>query len=67
METNEVDLNVLLACCRRELAFRQRVYPTWVDKGTMKEAKAEKEIELMRQVCDFMVHCVFVACTRNRR
>jgi hypothetical protein len=65
METREVDLNQLLACCRRELAFRQRCYPRWVTKGTLSEKKAEAELELMRQVCDFLTHCLFRAITRR--
>lgn len=67
MEWHEVNLNDLLGCCRRELAFRQRVYPKWVDKGTMTEKKAEGEIELMRTVVEFLVHCVFKAVTRRAR
>jgi hypothetical protein len=65
MQWHEVNLNDLLACCRRELALRQRVYPKWVEKGTMKPKKAEAEIEQMRAVCDFLVHCVFKAVTRG--
>ena len=65
MEWHEINLNDLLGCCRRELAFRQRVYPKWIDKGTMTEKKAEKELELMRQLCDFLVHCVFKAVARR--
>jgi hypothetical protein len=64
MEWHEVNLNDLLACARRELAFRQRCYPRWVDKGTLSEAKAEKEIELQRSLVEFLVHCVFKAVTR---
>jgi hypothetical protein len=67
METNEVDLNVLLACCRRELTLRERVYPKWVAKGTMTEKKAQAELEQMRLVVDFLLHCLFVALTRSRR
>jgi len=67
MEWHEVNLNDLLGCCRRELAFRQRVYPKWVDKGTMKEAKANEEIELMRVVVEFLVHCIFKAVTRRAK
>ena len=67
MEWHEVNLNDLLGCCRRELAFRQRVYPKWVDKGTMKEAKANEEIELMRTVVEFLVHCIFKAVTRRAK
>ena len=65
METREVDLNALLACCRRELAFRQRCYPRWVSKGSLSEKKAEKELELMREMVDFMTHCVFRAVVRR--
>jgi hypothetical protein len=67
MQWHEVDLNDLLGCCRRELALRQRVYPKWVDKGTMSEKKAEQELELMRSVVEFLTHCVFKAVTRNAR
>jgi hypothetical protein len=67
MAWHEVNLNDLLACCRRELNFRQRVYPKWVDKGTMTENKAQAEIELMRSICDFLRHCVFKAVTRGQR
>ena len=62
-----MNLNDLLSCCRRELEFRQRVYPKWVAKKTMKEAKAQAEIELMRSVVDFLVHCVFKAVTRRAK
>jgi hypothetical protein len=65
METREVDLNQLLACCRRELAFRQRCYPKWVAKGALSEKKAEKELELMREVVEFLIHCTFKAVVRR--
>jgi len=66
MQWRDVDLTPLLGCCRRELAFRQRVYPKWVEKGRMSEKKAEEELALMRELVDFMVHCVFKAVTRRR-
>src|ERR1700751_1058157 len=65
MQWHEVDLNALLAWCRRELAFRQRCYPRWIDKGTFSAAKAEREIDLMKTVCEFLVHCVFKAVTQR--
>ena len=65
MEAHEVDLNDLLGCARRELAFRQRCYPQWVAKGTLSEKKAEKELALMRSLVEFLVHCIFKAVTRN--
>ena len=67
MSWHDVYLNDLLGCCRRELALRQRVYPKWVAKGLMREKKAEKEIEQMRTVVDFLVHCVFKAVTRRAK
>ena len=67
MQWHEVDLNDLLACCRRELAFRQRCYPKWVAKGTLSETKAAAELELMQHVVDFLVHCVFKAVTRRAK
>jgi hypothetical protein len=66
MSWHDVDLNPLLKCCQRELAFRTRVYPRMVANGKISEKKAEEEIELMRSVVDFMVHCVFRSITRRR-
>ena len=65
MQWHEIDLNALLGCARRELAFRQRCYPKWVEKGTLTEKKAETELELQRSLIDFLVHCVFKAVTRG--
>jgi hypothetical protein len=39
-----------IACVRREIAMRQRVYPAWVAKGKMKQEKADHEIAAMRAV-----------------
>ena len=33
----------------------------------MTEKKAEKELELMRSVVEFLTHCVFKAVTRNAK
>jgi hypothetical protein len=65
MQWHEVNLNDLLACARHELAFRERVYPKWIDKGTLSANKAAKEIELMRSIEDFLIHCIFKAVTRR--
>lgn len=67
MSWRDVDLNPLLACARRELAFRQRAYPKWVLKGTMSEKKAETELARMQEIVDFLTHCVFCAVTRRAR
>lgn len=66
MQWHEVDLNPLRDCVRRELAFRRRCYPRWIEKGTITEAKAAREIELMGQLVVFLEHCIFKAVTRRR-
>jgi hypothetical protein len=63
MGHREVDLNALLACCRRELALRQRVYAKWIAKGWITETKAEKEIALMRDCCEYFVDAIFRSVT----
>jgi hypothetical protein len=67
MEWHDVNLNDLLGCARRELELRQRCYPKWIAKGTMSEAKAQKEMALQRTLVEFLVHCVFKAVTRQAR
>ncbi len=39
-----------IACIRRELSMRQRVYPRWVDDGRMTQAKADHEVNTMMAV-----------------
>lgn len=63
-EWDEVNLNDLLACCRRELSLRQYVFPKRVAAGKMTQEKADKELELMHQLCEFLTHCIFKAVTR---
>jgi hypothetical protein len=66
MSWREIDLNPLLKCCQRELAFRERVYPRMVANGKISEKKAQAEIELMRDLVQFMIHCVFCSVARRR-
>lgn len=39
-----------LACAKRELAMRERVYPRWVKDQRMTQANSEKEIAIMRAI-----------------
>lgn len=39
-----------LACAKRELAMRQRVYPHWVEQNKISAGKAEHEIECMKAI-----------------
>lgn len=44
-----------IACVRREIAMRQRVYPRLVTIGKMKPAQAEHEILCMQAVLDTLL------------
>jgi hypothetical protein len=39
-----------LACAKRELTMRERVYPRWVANGKMSQAKADHETQAMRAI-----------------
>lgn len=39
-----------IACVKREIAMRERVYPKWVASGRMKPEAAEREIATMTAV-----------------
>lgn len=36
-----------IACVRREIALRNKVYPRWVEKGRIHQEQADREIEAM--------------------
>lgn len=44
-------------CVRRELDMRRRVYPRRVSEGKMKQADADREIEVMEALLDDCVKC----------
>jgi hypothetical protein len=39
-----------IACVKREIKMRERVYPRWVADGRMTQQLADREIELMKAV-----------------
>lgn len=43
-------LDDLIACARRELEMRRRVYPRWVSAGKMAADKANRELMLMETI-----------------
>jgi hypothetical protein len=48
----EFTIDELVACARRELGQRKRVYQRLVAIGKMDQAEAEREIALMRAIRD---------------
>ncbi len=49
---SEFPIEDLVACARRELALRRRVYPRLIACDRMTEANAEREIDLMAAILD---------------
>jgi hypothetical protein len=39
-------------CAVRELEMRRRVYPRWLEQGSMTEKKSERELALMAEIAD---------------
>lgn len=39
-----------IECVKREIAMRERVYPTWVDRRRMSKEQADRELGRMRAV-----------------
>lgn len=39
-----------IACVKREIAMRRKVYPRWVADGRMTQAKADRETAIMEAV-----------------
>lgn len=46
----DVPIADMIACIRRELAMRERVYPRQVEANRMKQAEADQELRRMRGV-----------------
>lgn len=44
----------LVACVKREIALRERVYPKWISAGRMTQEKANHEIRCMRAVLNIV-------------
>lgn len=45
------------ACARRELEFRRRLYPRWVEQRRITQAEADREIEIMSSIVDDYRKC----------
>jgi hypothetical protein len=47
-----IGIDEQISCIAREIAIRERCYPKWVSKGTMKQAEADRELNRMRAVIE---------------
>lgn len=50
LDLSEVSLADEIACAKRELAMRERVYPGWVERGRMKPEEAARELRRMKRL-----------------
>jgi hypothetical protein len=41
-----------IACIKREIEMRHKVYPRWISSGKMTMEKASREIEVMQQILE---------------
>jgi hypothetical protein len=39
-----------IACLRRELGYRRRMYPLWVERRKMKQDVADRELRVMEAI-----------------
>ena len=39
-----------IACVKREIAMREKVYPRWIESRKMTQEKADREIKTMKDV-----------------
>lgn len=46
----KISIELQIACIRREIAFRQRVYPRMVLRGQMKLSQQEHEMAAIHEV-----------------
>lgn len=46
----EPSIEEQLACAKREVGMRERVYPRWVEAKRMTQAKADLELAAMRAI-----------------
>lgn len=47
-----MSLDEQIACVKREIAMRQRVYPRFIESGKLKQTKADYEIMAMKAVLE---------------
>ncbi len=57
-DRREVSLRDQLRAAERELAYRRRVYPRWVDAGKLDNAKAQHEIAAMTAIVKTLMNCI---------
>ena len=46
----DVPLATQIRCVERELSYRRRCYPKWVQRGSMEQKKAQYELDAMEAV-----------------
>jgi len=54
LNTEDISIEALLQCARRELSYRHRVYPRLVSEDKMSPQKMAYEIACMERIVDIL-------------
>lgn len=46
----EITIDQMIACAKREIGMRHRVYPGWVERKKMRQAEADHQIAAMEAI-----------------
>jgi hypothetical protein len=49
-EVHDFSVDTLVGCVEREIAYRERCYPRWVEEGRVPKQKADDELAMMKGV-----------------
>jgi hypothetical protein len=55
MNDYTIPLSVQITCVRREIAFRESLYPKWVEAKRIKKEVADRELVTMRAVLSTLI------------
>jgi hypothetical protein len=54
-DLSDISTDAMVACVKRELAMRERVYPRWVQSARLTHEAAQLEIRRMRAVLKLLL------------
>ena len=49
---NNITIDEQIAEVKRELGLRQKLYPRWIEKRTLKQENADRQMALMQSILD---------------
>jgi hypothetical protein len=49
-----IGMDAMVECIKRELAYREKLYPVWIEKGKLTEMEAKRELAKMSAVLAYL-------------